>query len=225
MNPNHPPSLFQGQHLHVAFLLVALPLIYITQPTKGVWLGISVTLWYWIAITTPVLHQAFVWISWRLQLQHRVFTRHGSSESGLRIYLILFFTLFVGRFVTLFALCLANQNTVSLPMELRLLLALPILCLAGYTMYSVKKFFGFARAAGLDHFDPDYRNRPLIQEGAFRWTANAMYVFAIQSLWLFGILAASKLALVAAAFQALYIWVHYYATEKPDMAFIYRKQQ
>ena len=41
----------------------------------------------------------------------------------------------------------------------------------------------------------------------------------------FGILAASKLALIAAAFQAVYIWVHYYATEKPDMAFIYRKQQ
>ena len=59
----------------------------------------------------------------------------------------------------------------------------------------------------------------------FRWTSNAMYVFAIQSLWLFGILAASKLALIAAAFQAVYIWVHYYATEKPDMAFIYRKQQ
>ena len=225
MNPNRPPSLVQGQYLHAIFLAVALPLIYVAQPTEGHWLGISVALWYWIAIATPVLHQTFVWVSWRLQLQHQVFTHHGTSESGLRIYLVLFFTLFVGRFVTLFVLCLADQNTLSLPLGLRLLLALPILCFAGYTMYSIKKFFGFARAAGLDHFDPDYRNQPLVQEGVFRWTANAMYVFAIQSLWLFGILAASKLAFIVAAFQAVYIWVHYYATEKPDMAFIYHKQQ
>ena len=127
----------------------------------------------------------------------------------------MFFTLFVGRFVTLCALCLADQNTLSFPVELRLFLALPILCLAGYTMYSIKRFFGFARAAGIDHFDSEYRNRPLVREGVFRWTSNAMYVFAIQSLWLFGILAASKLALVAAAFQAIYIWVHYYGTENP----------
>ena len=154
-----------------------------------------------------------------------MFTHHGTAEPGFRIYLVLFFTLFVGRFVTLCALCLADQNTLSFPVGLRLLLALPILCLAGYTMYSIKRFFGFARAAGIDHFDSEYRNRPLVREGVFRWTSNAMYVFAIQSLWLFGILAASKLALVAAAFQAIYIWVHYYGTEKPDMAFIYRKQQ
>jgi len=225
VNHNHPPSLFQGQHLHAAFLVVALPLIYIAQPTDGDWLGASVALWYWIAIVTPILHQTFVWVSWRLQLQHQLFTHHGTAEPGFRIYLVLFFTLFVGRFVTLCALCLADQNTLSFPVELRLFLALPILCLAGYTMYSIKRFFGFARAAGIDHFDSEYRNRPLVREGVFRWTSNAMYVFAIQSLWLFGILAASKLALVAAAFQAIYIWVHYYGTEKPDMAFIYRKQQ
>ena len=206
-------------------MVVALPLIPITQPTEGHWLGISIALWYWIAIATPILHQTFVWVSWRLQLQYQLLTHRGTSEPRFQIYVVLFFTLFIGRFVTLFALCRADQNTLSLSAGLKLVLALPILCLAGYTMYSVKKFFGFARAAGIDHFDPEYRNRPLVREGVFRWVSNAMYVFAIQSLWLFGILAASKLALIAATFQAIYIWVHYYGTEKPDMAFIYRKQQ
>ena len=92
MNHNHPPSLFQGQHLHAAFLVVALPLIYIAQPTEGYWLGTSVALWYWIAIATPIVHQTFVWVSWRLQLQHQVFTHHGTAEPGFRIYLVLFFT-------------------------------------------------------------------------------------------------------------------------------------
>jgi len=63
VNHNHPPSLFQGQHLHAAFLVVALPLIYIAHPTEGHWLDTSVSLWYWIAIVTPILHQTFVWIS------------------------------------------------------------------------------------------------------------------------------------------------------------------
>jgi hypothetical protein len=52
-----------------------------------------------------------------------------------------------------------------------------------------------------------------------------MYVFAIESLWLFGILAASNLAFIVAAVQAVYIWVHYYATENPDLACISHNQQ
>ena len=34
-------------------------------------------------------------------------------------------------------------------------------------------------------------------------------------------LAASKLAMIVAAFQTVYIWVHYFATEKPDMEHLY----
>jgi hypothetical protein len=56
----------------------------------------------------------------------------------------------------------------------------------------------------------------------FKWTQNAMYVFAIQTTWLFGILAASRLAMIAACFQPVYIWIHYFGTEKPDMDHIYR---
>ena len=225
MNSSHPPSLFHGQHLHAVFLAVALPVIYVVQPPQGDWLGISTASWYGIAIATPVMHQVFVWLCWRLELHHRMFTRRWGLEPGFRIYLVCFFALFISRFLTMLALCLADQGSVALPLWLRLLLTLPILCLAGYTMYSIKHFFGFRRAAGIDHFDPVYRNRPLVQEGIFRWTRNAMYVFALQSLWLFGLLAASKLALIAAAFQVSYIWIHYFATEKPDMDFIYRDQQ
>ncbi len=53
------------------------------------------------------------------------------------------------------------------------------------------------------------------------WHIYAMYLFAIQSLWLFGILAGSKLAMLAAGFQSIYIWIHYFGTEGPDMAHIY----
>jgi hypothetical protein len=40
-------------------------------------------------------------------------------------------------------------------------------------------------------------------------------------LWVPGLWWASPAALVVALFNHLYIWVHYYATERPDMRRIY----
>ena len=40
----------------------------------------------------------------------------------------------------------------------------------------------------------------------------------MKQILVFGV---SSLALVAAAFNHLYIWVHYWSTERPDMARIY----
>ena len=96
-------------------------------------------------------------------------------------------------------------------------LALPAAC----AMYSVARYFGFRRALGMDHFDPAYRTRPFVREGIFRWTSNGMYGFVIPVLWLPGLLALSKAALVSALFTNLYIWVHYFCTEVPDMRRMY----
>ena len=50
-----------------------------------------------------------------------------------------------------------------------------------------------------------------------------MYTFGLLVVWLPGLLAASKTALLSAAFSHVYIWVHYYCTERPDMRRIYGK--
>jgi hypothetical protein len=73
----------------------------------------------------------------------------------------------------------------------------------------------------MDHFDPGYRNLPMVREGIFRFSPNAMYVFGFLAMWIPAFLFQSLTALVIAAFSHAYIWVHYYATEKPDMARIY----
>lgn len=44
-----------------------------------------------------------------------------------------------------------------------LVLFLPI----PYLGYSIVYVFGFARAAGIDHFDPATRAKPLVREGIF----------------------------------------------------------
>ena len=90
-----------------------------------------------------------------------------------------------------------------------------------YAMYSVMRFFGLARAAGADHFDSRYRNMPFVREGIFRFTSNGMYVYAFLLFWAIAVGFNSTAALTVAAFSYAYIWVHFYATEKPDMDFLY----
>ncbi len=52
-----------------------------------------------------------------------------------------------------------------------------------------------------------------------------MYVFGLLIFWIPGLLTASSPALLVALFSHIYIWVHYYSTEKPDMARIYGLQR
>jgi protein-S-isoprenylcysteine O-methyltransferase Ste14 len=217
------PSFSTGQLLHFGFLILAVPaLVVFSEPAVTEWLGISVSVWFWLALAVPIIHQIYVWVCWRLQLQQQFFTKNWGMKKGFLAYTIVFFLLFGSRFISLLLLAIADQDSISMSVVLRGILATPILIVGGYAMFSVKQYFGFRRAAGIDHFDPEYRNKPLVRQGIFKWTNNAMYVFALQLLWLFGIVAASKLAMIAAGFQSIYIWVHYFATEKPDMNWIYR---
>ena len=93
-----------------------------------------------------------------------------------------------------------------------------------YTLYSIHRYFGFKRALGIDHFDESYRNKPMETRGIFRYTSNAMYSFGILFLWLPGLLLASEAALLMALFNHIYVWVHFYTLEKPDMQIMYGKQ-
>ena len=77
------------------------------------------------------------------------------------------------------------------------------------------------RAAGADHFDSQYRDLPLVREGIFRLTPNAMYFFGFFLFWAIAIGFNSAAGLAVAGFSHVYIWVHFYVTEKPDMEFLY----
>jgi hypothetical protein len=52
-----------------------------------------------------------------------------------------------------------------------------------------------------------------------------MYTFAFLLLWLPGCYFRSTAALCVALFSHLYIWVHYFCTEKPDMVRIYGRMK
>jgi hypothetical protein len=208
-----PPSLWGGQSLHVtcAILLFAM--------TWLVWeyLGKPFPKMFWIAILSPVIHQIFVWLAWRTELRSSAI----SKTIGFQMYVVIFFILFGGRFISLVALAWLDRGSLNLQflpqIIVTILLALPGL----YAMYSVKRYFGMVRASGADHFDPKYRELPLVKEGIFRFTDNGMYIYAFLLFWAIATGFNSAAALIVAAFSHVYIWVHFYATEKPDMGFLY----
>ena len=73
----------------------------------------------------------------------------------------------------------------------------------------------------MEYFDVAYRSLPLVRKGIFRYTRNGMYTFGFLITWIPGLWFVSSAALLAALFNHVYIWVHYFCTELPDMRRIY----
>ena len=170
-----PPGLWAGQGVHAVALLGRLAAVVWSwmisgSPSAG---------WFWAAVAVPILHQIFVWLAWRSELNGRRFSRY----FGFGTYLVLFFTLFLGRFVSLAALAWVDRGSLGLDPSLAMILAVILASPGLYAMYSVQRYFGMKRAAGADHFDPLYRDMPLVRQGIFRFTDNGMYVYAFLLFW------------------------------------------
>jgi hypothetical protein len=213
----------QGYHLFFLVLLI----LGVTAAARGdvlngsLW-GLSTQTWLWLSILVPVTHQIFVVICWRTELHYNLLSKT-FGERAFSIWSVGFMILFIARPVTILGLAAANRDTLSVPLWLTGLLSLLFFALGVYLLYSVIKYFSMERALGIDHFEPDvYRDKPFVKGGIFKWTSNAMYLFGFLLLWIPGLLFLSKAALLAALFNHLYIWVHYYFTEEPDMRFIYQ---
>lgn len=216
--------LFAGQVLHLVFLIILLGLVSVASTIGGFLtgslLGVSTSTWFYVALAIPIVHQAFVWFVWRTQLHFSLITKL-LGRAGFKSYSIIFFVLFISRLAFIIILALANKNSLHFNQLILSGLAVIILIPSVYLLRSVLKYFGYKRALGIDHFDLSYRHKPLVREGIFRLTGNAMYVFGFMILWIPGLLYSSSAALIVALFNHIYIWVHYYFTEKPDMERIY----
>jgi hypothetical protein len=155
-----------------------------------------------------------------MELHYSLLSRLFGTKA-FAIYAVPFFIFLLARPAFLTALAIASEVTLPVNRTVLYILAAVVAALALYVLYSVLRYFGITRAAGIDHFDPSYRRKPLVKEGIFKSTGNAMYIFGLLALWIPGLLAASAPGLLAAALTHAYIWVHYCTTEKPDMDRIY----
>lgn len=212
-NSELAPSLLAGQIIHAIGLSVLLVVVFVLWSAMERPHGFA----FWLAIAVPIIHQIYVWLAWRLELQASWVSR----TIGFNGYLVLFFVMFFSRFISLGFVSWLDHDSLGMHPVMRVIVTVLLLMPAFYTAYSVRHYFGFARAAGADHFDDRYRNMPFVKEGIFRFTENGMYMFAFFFFWAFAVGFNSILGLLIAAYAHLYIWVHFFATEKPDLKYLY----
>ena len=210
---------FKHQIWHIGGLIV---LFYVGskmvdfKDNLNVFLGISAKSWFIIAMSIPLIHQTYVWMCWRSELCWKSI----SNTIGFKGYVVIFFILITLR-LSAIVLCFVDYGSLYKPNWLAWILSLILFIPGVYTMYSVKKYFGFFRAAGADHFDPKYRDMPFENRGMFKWSPNAMYVFAIGIPLAFAVATGSKSMFVIATYTYISIWLHYFCTEKEDFKVIY----
>ncbi|MFV1984605.1 MAG: methyltransferase [Thiohalomonadales bacterium] len=218
-------KIFKHQIWHLfslVFLILVVNLYASSRPVilDGLFWSISTNSWFWLAIATPIIHQVYVWLVWRFELYLRVFSNKFGTKQAFNIYAAGFSFLFISRLITIIFLAISSKNTLNLNPIIAYVFATLITPLVIYLFYSVKKYFTIERAYGIDHFDKNY-NEPYVKKGIFKYTDNGMYVFGLMILYLPGLLFLSEAALLVALFNHIYIWVHYYFTERPDMVVIY----
>ena len=179
-------------------------------------LGISALNWFMIAMSVPIIHQAYVWICWRSELCWKSI----SNTIGFKGYIIIFFILIILR-LSAIVVCFVDYGSLYKPGILAWVISIILFIPGAYTMYSVKKYFGFLRAAGADHFDPKYRDMSFEKRGIFKWSPNAMYLFGIGIPFAFAVATGSQSMFIVAIYTYISIWLHYFCTEKEDFKIIY----
>ena len=216
--------IFEKQFWHLLGLGILLYLLSLAGQMEGFRegeaLGISTLAWFSLAMGNTIAHQVYVWFCWRMQFHTKLLTRL-FGKAAFRFYAAGFTVLIVLRPILITILAIANRDTVQANPLYMKVTALFLLIPASYLGYSIARYFSFVRAFGIDHFDESYRSMPLVRQGIFRFTPNAMYVFGFTLLWAPTVFFSSVAALFFALFSHLYIWVHYFCTEKPDMEKIY----
>ena len=212
--------IFERQWLHLLGLVALLAAVTLAMPWAGLDDGPfrfgSAGWWVLLAVRLAVVHQVFVWFCWRTELHAGMLSRLFGA-GGFPTYAVFFVALGGARFAAALTVAWVDRGSLA-PESLALKgAALLMLLPVAYMFWSIRRFFGVRRALGADHFDAAYRTMPLVREGIFRWTPNAIYTFGPFVLWAAALWWSSRAALVTAAFNHLYIWVHWFATEKPDL--------
>ena len=210
---------FKHQTWHIGILIALFYLAFqiVDFETNPIFFGISTKSWFLLSMMTPLFHQVFVWLCWRSELCWKTI----SNSIGFRTYAIIFFILLIIRILFGIGLAFVDYKTWFTPGWIEWIISSFFFIPFFYTIYCVKKYFGFDRAAGIDHFDQNYKNIPFERRGIFKWTPNAMYIFAIPVIFGFAFSSGSKAMFVYATYTVISIWLHYFCTEKEDFKVIY----
>jgi hypothetical protein len=218
-----PSWIFEGQAQHLGILFFMLAGVYhlLPDPTDAHRvLLLTPRGWALTSVWLAIAHQVVVAIGFRAELHLRLLTRF-FGDNALWSWAVIFLPLLVLRPLTVLATGLSDIGSLGLWRPGEIVIGAALLVPAGYALYSTFRYFTLERALGGDHFHDEIADMPMETRGAFGWTQNAMYGLAFLGLWAIALLCGSWAALVVAAFQHAYIWVHMYTVEGPDMRRIY----
>ncbi len=218
-------KIFENQLLHLVSLILLLAMVNsivraYPEMLEGSLLGLETLTWFLLALAFPVMHQVYVWLFWRLELYYSALSRL-LGQYAFPLFKAGFAILISGRLVFITLLAIANAGSLNIPVSVSWFLAVLLSIPALWLVYSVFRYFGMDRAFGKDHFDPEIARLPFVKQGIFKYSPNAMYVFGFAGLWVPGLIFMSSGALAVALFNHIYIWVHFYCTELPDIKKIY----
>ena len=209
----------QVQHAMIAALLT-IGACSLLKDNGGSFLGVSTMKWAYITIAVGLIHQSIVAVVFRLQLHFNIMVRLFGNKA-LKVWAWIFLPFLGSRPLLLIIVGIADYGSLGGDRTMQIIAGVLMMGLIGWTMHSVLKYFTINRALGGDHFFDEHLNMPMVDQGAFQYSSNAMYTFVFTGLWGFGLLLGSWNALVLALFYHAYIWVHMYCTEDPDMRILY----
>ncbi len=214
-------EIFRGQFQHamIAALITIGTCSLLTSP-EGSYLGLTTINWAYIAMGVALFHQSMVAVVFRLQLHFDIMVQL-FGNNALKIWGVVFLPFLAARPITLLIAGLADAGSLGGDRNLQLVAGATLMIPAVWGMHSVLKYFTINRALGGDHFYDKYANMPMVDQGIFKYSSNAMYAFVFLGLWGIALLTGSWNALVLALFNHAYIWIHMYCTERPDMDVIY----
>ncbi len=209
----------QAQHAMIAALLT-IGACSLLNSTGGKFLGLDTKSWIVAAIAIPLIHQSMVAVVFRAQLHLNLMVQLFGKQA-LKVWGAMFLPFLALRPITVLIVGLADAGSLSGDRYLQLIAGVALMIPAIWGMHSVIKYFTINRALGGDHFYDEYANMPMVDQGIFKYSSNAMYSFVFLGFWGIALLTGSWNALVLALFNHAYIWVHMYCTEEPDMRIIY----
>lgn len=180
--------------------------------------------WSLLAFVSAASHQGVVAYVWRREIFHPS-SNEDQRRRRVRVFAVAFALLVALRLVLTVILSKNTTGSIDFNPLLRLVAIGAIVVLAGYTFYSVIRYFGMYRALGADHFDSSYRQKPFVTKGIHRFTSNSMYTFGILPFLLPGLLFQSAEGMAFGLYRYIAIWLYYWATEKPDIRHLYGSHQ
>lgn len=211
----------QVQHLAIVTLMALGAVSLLANPADAPkFLFLTSYDWAILSVGLAILHQIIVALGFRLQLYRNLLTDL-FGERDMHIWAIIFMPLLAARPISLIIIGWTDITPITNMRIPEMVLGFALIALAIWAMHSVLVYFTLRRALGGDHFRDEIAEMPLVDQGAFKYTNNAMYGVVFLGLWGIALAFGSWNALVVAFFQHGYIWVHMYCTEGPDMRRIY----